>query len=570
MKVQFLFLCFLLCILLLSCHSEQAEKKVDTEFNMSSKIKIEQCTPEMVENLTVLGQVWGFFKYYHPVVAKGSYNWDFELFRIIPVILKASSKEERNRLLYRWGQSLGKFSKMRAKQSYEGRVKLEPDLDWIMNKVELGEELSALLTDVRCAKRNGENQYVSFFQNVGNPDFSGEEAYASLPVVDTGYRILALFRYWNMIEYFYPNRHLIGEDWHSILKEFVPLFINARDMDSYKLTSLLLIGRIHDTHAYLLNDPDTGSPGRMGIPGQMQFVENKLMVKEIESSYSEVCLKPGDVIIEVNGEPVDSMIIRLAPYYPASNNAAQLRNMASDLLKTNDSRLNIKFERDEIIREEIVPCVPWSRAKEEVFCYTPQNSSSFLTDNIGYIYFGTLKNKDIPAIMDKFKETRGLILDLRCYPPEFIVLFTLADYLLPEKKTFVQFSRGSILDPGLFTMTASTSVGRNNENYYKGKVVILVNEITQSRAEYTAMAFRTAPKVVVVGSTTAGADGDVSLICLPGNLQTWISGSGIYTPDGAETQRVGIIPDIEIMPTIKGVREGRDELIEKAIEIICN
>ena len=84
------------------------------------------------------------------------------------------------------------------------------------------------------------------------------------------------------------------------------------------------------------------------------------------------------------------------------------------------------------------------------------------------------------------------------------------------------------------------------------------------------MAFRTAPKVVVVGSTTAGADGDVSLICLPGNLQTWISGSGIYTPDGAETQRVGIIPDIEIMPTIKGVREGRDELIEKAIEIICN
>jgi len=31
---------------------------------------------------------------------------------------------------------------------------------------------------------------------------------------------------------------------------------------------------------------------------------------------------------------------------------------------------------------------------------------------------------------------------------------------------------------------------------------------------------------------------------------------------------VGIVPDIVIKPTIKGIREGRDELLEKAIEII--
>ena len=47
-----------------------------------------------------------------------------------------------------------------------------------------------------------------------------------------------------------------------------------------------------------------------------------------------------------------------------------------------------------------------------------------------------------------------------------------------------------------------------------------------------------------------------------------ISGIGVYYPDGKETQRIGIIPDIEIKPTIKGIREGRDELLEKAISII--
>jgi C-terminal processing protease CtpA/Prc len=43
---------------------------------------------------------------------------------------------------------------------------------------------------------------------------------------------------------------------------------------------------------------------------------------------------------------------------------------------------------------------------------------------------------------------------------------------------------------------------------------------------------------------------------------------GIYYPDGEETQRIGIVPDIEVKPTIQGIREGRDELMEKAIEII--
>lgn len=117
-------------------------------------------------------------------------------------------------------------------------------------------------------------------------------------------------------------------------------------------------------------------------------------------------------------------------------------------------------------------------------------------------------------------------------------------------------------------MTENLSVGQSNQDYYKGKVVILINEITQSQAEYTAMALRTAPDATVIGSTTAGADGNVSEIILPGGLKTMISGIGIYYPDGKETQRVGIIPDIELRPTVKGIAEGRDELLDKAIGLI--
>ena len=106
------------------------------------------------------------------------------------------------------------------------------------------------------------------------------------------------------------------------------------------------------------------------------------------------------------------------------------------------------------------------------------------------------------------------------------------------------------------------------ENAYKGKVVILVNETTQSSAEYHTMAFRQAPGAIVLGSTTAAADGNVSRFELPGGLSTMISGIGVNYPDGRETQRVGVGVDVEMRPTRQGIQAGRDELLEKAVSLI--
>lgn len=91
-----------------------------------------------------------------------------------------------------------------------------------------------------------------------------------------------------------------------------------------------------------------------------------------------------------------------------------------------------------------------------------------------------------------------------------------------------------------------------------------------SQGEFTTMALRTIPTSVVVGSATAGADGNITEFPLGENISAIYSSIGVYYPDGRETQRIGIIPDIEVTPTIKGIKEGRDELIEKAIEIITS
>ena len=68
----------------------------DLEFAGNSGISLGDVDGQTLENLVVLGKVWGFLKYFHPQVVVGKYNWDFELFRVMPGIAAAKSKKERN------------------------------------------------------------------------------------------------------------------------------------------------------------------------------------------------------------------------------------------------------------------------------------------------------------------------------------------------------------------------------------------------------------------------------------------------------------------------------------------
>ena len=98
--------------------------------------------------------------------------------------------------------------------------------------------------------------------------------------------------------------------------------------------------------------------------------------------------------------------------------------------------------------------------------------------------------------------------------------------------------------------------------------MILVDETSMSQAEYTVMAFRSAPGAIVVGRTTSGADGNVSPFSLPGDLRTMISGIGVFYPDKSLTQQIGIEPNIKETPTVAGIHAGRDEALEEAMRQI--
>jgi C-terminal processing protease CtpA/Prc len=131
----------------------------------------------------------------------------------------------------------------------------------------------------------------------------------------------------------------------------------------------------------------------------------------------------------------------------------------------------------------------------------------------------------------------------------------------------------------LFTSPDSTYIGRfkfdgprpcgyENQNNYKGKTVVLINEESQSQSEEMAMSFHTVDDSTIIGSQTAGADGNVSDFVVVKDVFTGFSAVGVYYPDRRETQRIGIVPDIEVKPTILGIQQGKDEVLDRALQFI--
>lgn len=552
----------------LNAQSFPAEK--DSAFSTHSSVPVLTLNSRKTAYLQTLGLVWGFLKYYHPAVAAGRYNWDNELFRFLPLYIAAvEDTPQRDAMLYGWVKSLGPVEAGPV-TAIPQNAKLTPDLGWIQTSG-FSEPLRKALMEIQRAKRPKEQYYVRLHTGAGNPEFLHEIAYDKIALPDAGLRLLALYRYWNMVQYFFPYKNLIGEDWKEVLGEMIPKFAAAETDTAYVFTTQELIGRIHDTHANIW----VGSPilkgyfGKLCPPVELAMLDSQLVVTGYVSDSLGVKsgLLPGDVITHINGRPVLEIFKEKRARFPASNEAARARNFADAALRSNDSTVSVTFERAGKSKTKAVFLYDREMLYGNVKPASKEVMFRMLPGNIAYVNNGLLRRDKLVTLWTKIQGSHALIIDDRNYSSEFVI-HDFCNYLLPKPTVFYHATRPSLAQPGLFTREAAPPTGQSNRNPYKGKVAILVNEQTQSSAEFHALAYQAHPNAVVVGSQTAGADGNVSHIILPGGLKTMFSGIGIYYPDGRETQRVGVAVDIEVRPTAAGLAAGKDEVLERAVEWI--
>lgn len=147
-----------------------------------------------------------------------------------------------------WINQLGQFDTSKQIHTKSSEIKIKPDLGWIENS-NFSNSLTHLLLKIKDANRTSDHFYIALTEGVGSPNFKNENPYPLIKYPDVGYRLLALYRYWNIIQYYFPYKNIIGEDWKKVLKEFIPQFIDAHYGTEYTLAVLKVIARVHDSHA---------------------------------------------------------------------------------------------------------------------------------------------------------------------------------------------------------------------------------------------------------------------------------------------------------------------------------
>ncbi|MEX2282849.1 MAG: S41 family peptidase [Gemmatimonadota bacterium] len=539
------------------------------EDSKGSQTRRESLAAIQIDNLVLLGKVWGFAKYHHPRITGGGVDWDAELRRVLPTVLAANQRTSAIAAITQWLEPFDRFDACSPCASLPPDLHLKPDIDWIRDDRTVGRELSRLLVhiyDNRSA--SAAQQYVSFTPVAGNPVFRNEADYASTPLPDEQLRVLALFRFWNMIEYWFPYRDLIEEDWDGVLRAFVPRLWNTSSAADYRLTMMALIARIHDGHANLWNALAVRPPvGVYVLPVSIRFIDGKAVVAGFSNNTQGVIggLQLGDVITAIDGKKVDSLVTAWTPHYAASNQAARLRDIGraltfgpAGLVRVDASRGGRAF----VVQAARVLHIQGDRTVR-LPRDLPGPAFQRLTDEVAYLKLSAVSAAQTATYINDAAGAKVLVIDIRNYPSEFVV-FALGQHLVAAPTPFARFTKANGANPGAFAWTQPVSLTPSAPRF-TGSIVILVDETSQSQAEYTAMAFRSAPNAIVVGSTTAGADGNVSPIMLPGGLRSMISGIGVFYPDRTPTQRVGIKPDFVVRPTIEGVQRGRDELLEAAV-----
>lgn len=543
----------------------------DHEFDKGSGISPATLTPVQAANLAALAKIWGFLKYHHPKVTSGRLHWDYELFRILPKVLAAKDRVSADEVLEHWVEGLGEAEPGVLVGPPEADVALRPDVAWIEDTSTLGDRLSGKLRAIETVRPGpGEQFYISMATGVGNPVFAHEMSYPDIKLPDGGYQMLALFRLWNIVRYWYPYRDLVAQNWDTVLSEFIPRFASDDSPLAYKLQLFAFLAKVSDTHANLWSSMDDQPPvGKFQWPVVVRFIHGHPVVTKIlnDKAGGISGLAVGDIVLSIDGIPVEDLVKKWSEYYPASNEGTRLRDIARAMGRGSEGKVKVRVQRGPGAIEVETDRISINGMDGSIrFHDLTGPTFRLLSKDVAYLKLSAVKAADAESYVRQASGTKGWIIDIRNYPSEFVV-FALGSHLVSAPTAFVRFSVGNLSMPGEFSFTDPHFL-KPEAPHYSGRIIILVDEATQSSAEYTAMAFRSVRGAIVIGSTTAGADGNVSRIQLPGGLNTMISGIGVFYPDKRPTQRIGIVPDIVVSPTEEGIRAGRDEVLEAAVRLI--
>jgi C-terminal processing protease CtpA/Prc len=402
-----------------------------------------------------------------------------------------------------------------------------------------------------------------------------DRPYADMLFPPAEYRLLALFRFWNVMERFFPYRAQIGPSWDDVLTRYIPQFEANADAADYQLTLRRLATEPHDSHVGI-RTPMVQSRERLGrwiAPVLLKYVGEDSVVVDLLGE--EHGLRIGDRLLRVDGAPVAEARAKSGQYVAASTPQAWQRDLHLNLLRGQEGtpvRLDVAgpdgAPRSVTLRRTVGPAD--MRPEEAMGKARPQPVFGVLPDGVGYVDLARLTPDQVDAMFVAIAGTRASIFDMRGYPngTAWLIASRLGHADAPVGALFRRPTfdgrGGGDLTGGTLLFEQRVPKAKAGDTHWPGKVVMLVDERTQSQAEHTGLFFEAMTDVTFIGSPTAGANGDVTELVLPGGIAVSFSGHDVRHADGRQLQRLGLQPQVRVAPTIAGIVRGDDEVLDAA------
>jgi C-terminal processing protease CtpA/Prc len=402
--------------------------------------------------------------------------------------------------------------------------------------------------------------------------FRPDEGYPEMLAPSLEYRVLAVVRAWNVIQYFYPYKHLIG-DWDAVLPEFIGRMEQVHDASGYSTAVLEMMAHVADGHTTVVGHPEIDKLlGVAGPPVSVRRIEGRWVVIALgdDPAVKAASLQVGDVVTAVDGEPLEGRAERLRRIVPASTEGGYWDRVRRLLLSGPDgSTATLAIDREGAARE-----VKLQREKKYRGGPQPQPAGEavrLLPGNLGYVDLTRLTVGEVDGMMEKLKGTRGIVFDMRGYP-KGVFLALGSRFNTRGARVAATFRRTEV---SAFSAEEEESgyhfsqpIPSTDKWKYAGKTVMLIDERAISQSEHTGLFLEAASGTRFVGTPTAGANGDITFFTLPGGITAMFTGHDVRHADGRQLQRVGLVPDLVVAPTLAGVRAGKDEVLDQGVEFL--
>ena len=372
--------------------------------------------------------------------------------------------------------------------------------------------------------------------------------------------------------------HVPNLDWNQAYLDAIPRVLAAPDTAAYYRELMRFTALLQDGHsnAYPPKELAAQFYSRPGIA--TQHVEGQVLVTRVrDAALLAQGLQVGDRLLSIDGQAVDAYVAEhLAPLL--SNSTPQDREVRgysySLLAGPGDQAVRLQLQhadgRDYALS-----------APRQGYTSTPgpaSESFELRPDGVAVLKAGQFENgaaaKLLNAHESELSMAKALILDLRdngggSSGNGYALLSRLTDQPVQVSMQRIRsdspYSRTS-MPVVAWQQLASWTVAPSDKLTFKAPVALLINAATFSAAEDTAAAFKWMKRGLIIGSASGGSTGQPLMLELPGGGTARICVKRDSYPDGSDFVGVGVLPDIEVKPTVASVRDGSDPVLARAVK----